>query len=139
MAILTLKTKQEVLIKPETNFSDTVYLDMITWTRFDTGYEACVQYYWLETIGDRQDEDGNDLPDLIVRHDIRSLGNATLVDFATANALATAINPDGDDYVSNETEYLIGGTFAVVGQQGYWGLTSADWELVVEAEEEVEE
>lgn len=133
MAILTLKTKQEVLIKPETNFSNTVYLDMITWTRFDGGYEANIQYYWIETINNGEDEEGNDLPDTIVRHDIKSLGNVSTIDFATANNLAENITPSGVDYVSDETEYLIHGTLAVVGQDGYWGLSSEDWELVNES------
>ena len=121
MKIFTLKTKSEVLVLPETNTSSSVYLDLITWTRMQEGYEACIQYYWIETVV-------IDEEDTFVCHKIKSIGNISSVDFATANALAENIQPTGDNYVDKETSYLIGGTLAIIGEQGLWGLTSSDWE-----------
>ena len=113
--ILKLKTKQPQRVTTATNKTAIVYFDLIGWYRTPTGYIAEFLYYFLEAT---------------VKTPVKDLLTNRNVDFATANALASQISSQQTGYVEKETEFLTGGSLAIINVDQHWGLTAADWEVV---------
>ena len=121
--ILTLKTKQPQRVTTATNRTENVYFDFLAWHRTPAGYIAEFLYYFLETtgIGEEQTTTKVQVKDLAVRRE---------VDFATANAIASQISSQQTGYVEKETDFLTGGSLAIINGDKHWNLTAADWEVV---------
>lgn len=122
-AILTLKTKQAQRVTTATNKTAHVYFDFYAWHRSAAGYIAEFMYYFLEVTGEGEQQ-------VSTKVQIKDLAVSRNVDFATANALASQISSQQTGYVEKETEFLTGGSLAIINADQHWNLTAADWEVV---------
>jgi hypothetical protein len=113
--IVTYKTKKEQLVNPATNTNAVVYFALQVWHKFESGYKAEFKYYYL-------DEEEEVL--------IKYLGLQRELDNATVDALAASITSTETAYVARENEFLAAGCLAIIGQDGHFGLSASDWEVV---------
>lgn len=113
--IVKYKTKEQQLVNPADNTKADVYFVLKVWHKFEHGYKAEFQYHYL---------DGEE--EVLIKY----LGLQKELDNATVDALAASITPTETDYVARENEFLAAGSLAIIGQDGHFGLTASDWEIV---------
>lgn len=127
--ITTIKTKQPVVYDTMKQLESIIYLDVSKVTIESNGYvnmyNATSDYYVL-------DENGNKI----------NIKN-TEAHFTREEAkeLFTALGAVGDDFDTQLFDLIPKVTLYTVGQEGYWGLTSNDWEIYIPevVEEEIVE
>lgn len=116
-AIVKFKTKEKQLVNPADKTNANVYFVLQVWHKFESGYKAEFKYYYL---------DGEE--EVLIKY----LGLQKYLDNATVDALAASITATETDYVARENEFLAAGCAEIIGQDGHFGLTASDWELIVE-------
>jgi len=113
--IVTYKTKTEQLVNPATNTKANVYFALQVWHKFEDGYKAEFKYYYLE-----------DEQEVLISY----LGLQRELTNEEVNLLASTITPIATSYVERENEFLAAGSLDIIGNDGHFGLTKSDWELV---------
>jgi hypothetical protein len=112
--ITTIKTKQPVIYNERLGLSDIIYLDVNKVSVNDEMYVADSEYYRIE-------------------NDTKFVIEITQAHFTRTEAkqLFNLFQVEGDDFDTQLFNLIPLVTLQTVGNQGYWGLTSDDWEIVI--------
>tara|TARA_R110000868_G_scaffold20369_1_gene86281 strand:+ start:1131 stop:1607 length:477 start_codon:yes stop_codon:yes gene_type:complete len=155
MSIFTLQTKQEHLVDNARNVTTKIKFDFMVWHKMKDGYRAEFAYYYDKVIQEaiigvtaveavEYQAATPDTPEVLAVEAVvgvpaqdaviekvylKDLANIRDLDNATADALASQITPTATAYVAKEDEFLIAGSFAIIAQDGLFGLAATDWEL----------
>jgi len=129
MAILTLKTKQEIEnLNPAKKTKAILFFELIGWHKSESGYIAEFLYFYNETVKTTNEE--GEETETVNKISITYLANIREVNNATVNAIASQVNSTATNYTARELEFLTAGCLSIIGQDGHFGLTAADWEVV---------
>lgn len=117
--IVTIKSKKEVVIDTFNNISTFPMCEIITFTQYEDGFDACGRYFYM---------DGE------VRKEIKGFNRTFLNE--QADALFEALNiqyPQDATYSEKRNLEVQAGLMYLVSTEGFWGLKGSDWELVLES------
>ena len=123
--IVTIKSNKEVVIDTFNNISAFPMCEIMTFTQYEDGFDACGRYFYM---------DGE------IRKEIKGFNRTFLNE--QADALFEALNiqyPQDATYSEKRNLEVQAGLMYLVSTEAFWGLTGSDWELVVVEEEEEEE
>lgn len=116
--IVTIKSNKEVVIDTFNNLNAYPMCELLTFTQYETGFDACGRYFYM---------DGEEIKEL--KGFVRTFTNEQ------ADALFEALNiqyPQDATYSEKRNLEVQAGLMYLVSTEGFWGLTGSDWELVEE-------
>ena len=112
-AIVQFQTKTKQLVNPATAYKAKVRFELTHWHKTSEGYKAEFSYFYIDGDGKKIT-----LSYLAVGRDI---------DNNTVNYLASQGSSTDTTYTGRENDFLRLGSLGIIGSDGPFGLTAADW------------
>lgn len=136
--IVTIKSKEEVIIDTFKNVKATPMCEILTFTQYEDGFDANGRYFYLTTKEVEKEVEGETVTEEVTNRTEISSFNRTLTN-AEADGLFNALAlefPEDATYSEKRKIEVTAGLMYLVNAEGYWGLTSNDWEVIIEDENE---
>lgn len=117
--IVTIKSNKEVVIDTFNNISAFPMCEIMTFTQYEDGFDACGRYFYMDDKA---------------KIEIKTFNRTFLNE--QADALFEALNiqyPQDATYSEKRNLEVQAGLTYLVSTEGFWGLKGSDWELVLES------